>query len=102
MELGCQSFAPRVLRASARGHDAVASRRAVAALRHAGLRVGLQLKPGLPAADLAEAHFSLNAALALGPDFLRIYPTVVLAATTLRQGREAFSLLQLAAQRNED
>jgi len=85
VELGCQSFVPGVLSASARGHDAVASGRAVAALRRAGLRVGLQLMPGLPAADLAEAHFSLAAALALEPDFLRIYPTVVLAGSRLEK-----------------
>ncbi|AMV71995.1 radical SAM protein [Desulfuromonas carbonis] len=85
VELGCQSFAPRVLRASARGHDAAASGRAVAALRRAGLRVGLQLMPGLPGADLAEARFSLAAALALEPDFLRIYPTLVLAGSRLER-----------------
>ena len=85
VELGCQSFAPRVLSASGRGHDAGASGRAVTALRRAGLRVGLQLMPGLPGGDLAEAHFSLAAALALEPDFLRIYPTVVLAGSRLER-----------------
>lgn len=91
VELGCQSFSDQVLVASGRGHDARAAGNAVAALREAGLEVGLQLMPGLPGGDAAEARASLAAALALKPDFLRIYPTLVLAGSPLaedwRQGR---------------
>jgi histone acetyltransferase (RNA polymerase elongator complex component) len=83
VELGCQSFSDRVLAASGRGHDASAAGRGVAALHGAGLRVGLQLMPGLPGADADEARLSLAAALALAPDFLRIYPTLVLAGSPL-------------------
>jgi histone acetyltransferase (RNA polymerase elongator complex component) len=83
VELGCQSFSDAVLAASGRGHNAAAAARAVTALRGAGLGVGLQLMPGLPGADANEARASLVAALALAPDFLRIYPTVVLAGSRL-------------------
>ncbi len=85
VELGCQSFSDAVLVASDRGHNAAAAARAVAALRDAGLGVGLQLMPGLPGADRDEARASLATALALAPDFLRIYPTVVLAGSRLAE-----------------
>lgn len=83
VELGCQSFSAEVLRLSGRGHDERAAASAVDRLRCAGLTVGLQLMPGLPGGDRAEAMASLAAALALAPDFLRIYPTVVLRDTAL-------------------
>lgn len=99
VELGCQSFSDAVLAASGRGHDAAAAARAVAALRDAGLGVGLQLMPGLPGADGDEARASLATALALAPDFLRIYPTVVLAGSRLAEAWQqgAYRPLGLAA-----
>jgi histone acetyltransferase (RNA polymerase elongator complex component) len=85
VELGCQSFSPAVLRRARRGHGPEAIGPAVSRLRRAGLRVGLQLMPGLPGGDDREARDSLTCALALRPDFLRIYPTVVLAGTQLER-----------------
>ncbi|HXV20753.1 MAG TPA: radical SAM protein [Desulfuromonadales bacterium] len=85
VELGCQSFSADVLRLAGRGHDEGAAAGAVCRLRRAGLAVGLQLMPGLPGGDRAEAMASLTSALALAPDFLRIYPTVVLRDTGLAQ-----------------
>ena len=99
VELGCQSFADPVLKASGRGHrvaDAVSS---ATFLRQKSLRLGIQLMPGLPATTTGEALVSLDAALQLKPDFLRVYPTVVLQGTQLaslwRQG--LFSPLDLDA-----
>jgi histone acetyltransferase (RNA polymerase elongator complex component) len=83
VELGCQSFSDAVLAASRRGHDAAAAERTVSLLRSRELAVGLQLLPGLPGGDVAEARASLAAALALRPDFLRIYPALVLPETAL-------------------
>jgi len=85
VELGCQSFAADVLHLAGRGHDEREAATAVCRLRRAGLAVGLQLMPGLPGGDRAEAMASLATALALAPDFLRIYPTVVLRDTGLAQ-----------------
>jgi histone acetyltransferase (RNA polymerase elongator complex component) len=85
VEVGVQSFSPEVLRRSERGHDPEAVVRAVSCLRHGGLTIGLQLMPGLPGGDRAEALRSLDAALALKPDFLRVYPTVVLRGTPLAE-----------------
>jgi len=90
VELGCQSFSSEVLRLSQRGHGPRDAALSVAQLRNNGVRVGLQLMPGLPGGSFEEARASLTQALSLRPDFLRIYPTVVLAGTALedfwRQG----------------
>ncbi len=91
VELGCQSFSAEVLAAVGRGHGPQSAGRAVALLRSRSLQVGLQLMPGLPGGGPREALQSLRHALDLEPDFLRIYPTVVLRGTVLeddfQQGR---------------
>lgn len=83
VELGCQSFSEDVLRETGRGHTAGDAVRSAALLRQGGIDLGLQLMPGLPGGDRQEAYTSLEAALSLCPDFLRIYPTVVLGSTRL-------------------
>lgn len=99
VELGCQSFSDDVLLASGRGCRAENHAVAVRLLRSAGFSVGIQLMPGLPGGGDLEARDSLRQALALRPDFLRIYPTLVLAGTRLevdwRDGR--YRPLSLAA-----
>lgn len=85
VEIGCQSFDSGVLARSGRGHDRHAAAGAVRRLRGAGIRIGLQLMPGLPGADREEALASLDTAIALGVDFLRIYPTVVFEGTALAE-----------------
>jgi histone acetyltransferase (RNA polymerase elongator complex component) len=99
VEVGCQSFSAAVLSRSARGHGPEAAQQAVLRLRRYGIRVGLQLMPGLPGGDRYEALASLHQALNLDPDFLRIYPVVVLSHTLLAGQYEAglFDPLSLAA-----
>lgn len=83
IELGCQSFSDDVLAHSRRGHSVADNIAAVKACKQAGFVVGVQLMPGLPG-DLPElTKLSLKKALALSPDFLRIYPTVVVSGTEL-------------------
>jgi len=83
VEVGCQSFSDQVLLCSGRGHSASVAEEAIQRLHRAGLRVGIQLMPGLPGADRAEAHSTLDTALNLQPEFIRLYPTVVLRQTEL-------------------
>lgn len=99
VEVGVQSFSPEVLRRAERGHDSEAVSQAVFHLRRTGLKIGLQLMPGLPGGDHTEALRSLDAALALKPDFLRVYPTVVLRDTPLAEEYRAgcYQPLSLAA-----
>jgi histone acetyltransferase (RNA polymerase elongator complex component) len=83
VEIGAQSLHDGVLQASGRGHDAGSVSGAVALLRHQGLRVGLQLMVGLPGDSAEGCRQTMAAALTLSPDFLRVYPTLVLAGTEL-------------------
>jgi histone acetyltransferase (RNA polymerase elongator complex component) len=85
VELGCQSFSADVLTLSERGHGPEAADLAVGLLRDKGFQIGLQLMPGLPGGNRQEAFFSLRRALDLGPDFIRLYPAVVLKDTGLER-----------------
>ena len=83
VELGVQSFDHEVLVASKRGHTASDVSSAVAILHAAGLSVGIQLMPGLPSSSPEKDIASIDQAVDLAPDFLRIYPSLVLAGTGL-------------------
>lgn len=91
VELGVQSMDEEVLRLSRRGHTAADAERAVRALRQAGIRVGVQLMPGLPGDSAERALASLDRVLALAPSFLRIYPTLVISGTALAESYRAGS-----------
>lgn len=83
IEIGAQSFDDRVLKATGRGHDAGVTRRAARAVKARGFKLGLQLLPGLPAEDAASLELTTRAALELAPDFVRIYPALVVRGTGL-------------------
>jgi len=83
VELGVQSLDDRVLAAANRGHFAAAVPAAVAVLKKFNLTCGLQLMPGLPGEDWLSLIRTATLASQLEPDFVRIYPTVVLAGTAL-------------------
>ena len=83
VELGAQSMDDAVLAASGRGHSAEDTRRAAALLRERGFRVGLQLMLGLPEDTPERFAVSVNHAIRLQPDFVRLYPTVVVLDTPL-------------------
>lgn len=85
VELGGQSMDDAVLRASGRGHSARDTSQAVRRLRRAGLRVGIQTMIGLPGQDARSALASAGRFAALEPDFVRIYPCLVLAGSPLAE-----------------
>ena len=91
VELGVQSMDDGVLAACGRGHTAAHTASAAALLRAAGYRVGMQMMIGLPGEDHRSAMVTGARIARLGPDFVRIYPCLVLADTPLaavwRQGR---------------
>jgi hypothetical protein len=72
-----------VLRINRRGHDVDDTRRAAALLRDCGYSLGLQMMVGLAGEDAAGALDSGRALAALSPDFVRIYPTLVLEGSLL-------------------
>lgn len=83
VELGVQSLCDEVLEKSRRGYGAREVERACAAVRGHGWRLGLQLMPGLPADSKERFLESIAGGIALTPDFVRLYPTLVLRDTVL-------------------
>ena len=83
IELGVQSMDDRVLDRVQRGHRAVDTERAVFRLKAGPYEVGLQVMVGLPGEDEASCLFTGKRTAALLPDFVRIYPTVILKNSLL-------------------
>lgn len=83
VELGVQSLADEVLQQTCRGHSAQDALNALAVLRKYPLAVGYQLMLGLPGDSPALARFTLEKTVQAAPDFVRIYPALVLKRTTL-------------------
>ncbi len=83
VELGVQSMDQAVLEASHRGHNATCVSQAVQALQGAGIRVGIQLMIGLPGDHDQARRRTTKAVIAMKPDFVRIYPVVVVKETDL-------------------
>lgn len=91
IELGAQSMSERVLALSGRGHTAADVEDAARAVKGAGFRLILQMMTGLPGADDESDVESARRIAALGPDGVRVYPTVIVRDTALcdlwRDGR---------------
>lgn len=83
VELGVQTMNQAMLDASKRGHTTEDVIRAVALLNEAGVTVGIQLLPGLPGESWHTLVATAVAVAALAPDFIRIYPVVVVEDTEL-------------------
>ena len=83
IELGCQSMDDGVLQANQRGHSAEAVVRASALIKSKGFELGLQMMTGLYMSDNARDIATAEKIIALSPDTVRIYPTVVLENTML-------------------
>jgi len=83
LELGVQSMNDRVLQLINRGHTVRDTINAVRLLQQSGYEIGLQMMVGLPGDDEKGAFETARQIVALSPDFVRIYPTVVLANSPL-------------------
>lgn len=83
VELGVQSLADEVLQQTCRGHSAQDAFDALGVLRKYPLAVGYQLMLGLPGDSPALARLTLEKTVQAAPDFVRIYPALVLKGTTL-------------------
>ncbi|MGR0481172.1 MAG: elongator complex protein 3 [Candidatus Electronema sp. V4] len=77
VELGAQSMNDEVLAFAKRGHAAADTERAAAVLRQAGLETGIQLLIGLPGDSRASLRRTVDRVIALRPDFVRLYPLLV-------------------------
>jgi len=83
IELGVQSLDDEVLKASNRGHLTLDVYQAVALIKTYGFQLGIQLMVGLPGDTKERAVLSSKLAALLKPDFVRIYPTLVIKETEL-------------------
>ena len=83
VELGAQSMTERVLRLSERGHTPEDVRRASAMVKDAGFTLILQMMTGLPGETRESTAESAREIIALHPDGVRIYPTVIVRDTPL-------------------
>ena len=83
VELGIQSTNNRVLRSAGRPCDINTVKDAVHSIRTNGLGLGLQLMPGLPEDEETIFLKSVDDVIELEPDFVRIYPTLIIKNTQL-------------------
>jgi radical SAM superfamily enzyme len=83
IELGVQSLEEEVLKASNRGHLVSDVYEAVRLIRAYGFRLGIQLMVGLPEDTKERAILSSKLTALLKPEFVRIYPTLVIKETEL-------------------
>jgi len=83
VELGTQSMDDEVLRLSNRGHTAEDTRRAAALLKDAGFSLILQMMTGLPGDTPERSRYTARELIAIRPDGVRIYPTVIVKDTEL-------------------
>lgn len=83
VELGAQSMCDEVLEANERGHSAEDVRRASRLIRESGISLGLQMMTGLYKDTEDAVRLTCREFIALKPDTVRIYPTVILKGTRL-------------------
>jgi histone acetyltransferase (RNA polymerase elongator complex component) len=85
IELGVQSMDDHVLTMARRGHTAADTIKAMDLLKKRNYQIGLQIMIGLPGDSPERALVTAKKIAALQPDFVRIYPTVVLEHSVLAQ-----------------
>lgn len=102
VELGAQSMDGEVLRLSGRGHTPEDVERASRLLKEGGFRLILQMMTGLPGDSPEKDIATAERLIALRPDGVRIYPTVIVRDTALydlwRSGRYAEHTVEEAVQ----
>lgn len=85
IELGVQSLDEEVLNASHRGHSREDVENAVELIRQYDFKLGLQMMTGLPCDTKEKSILTAKKIISLKPDFVRIYPTLVIKDTYLEK-----------------
>lgn len=83
VELGAQSMDDEVLRLAGRGHTAADVELAAKLVKTAGFQLILQMMTGLPGSSDESDIETARKIIALQPDGVRIYPTVIVRDTAL-------------------
>ncbi len=85
IELGVQSCDETVLRRAARGHGGAIVAEAAALIHAHGFRLGIQLMLGLPGQTFASLRATVQRVIGLQPQFVRLYPVLVLRGSGLER-----------------
>lgn len=85
VELGTQSMSNDVLSACERGHSVEDTTKAARMLKQNGFTLGLQMMTGLPGSSFETDMETANLIIKEKPDFVRIYPTVVVKNTQMEK-----------------
>ena len=98
VEIGVQSLDRDVLAACSRGHSVAQSEEAIRLLKQKGFMVGAQIMCGLPRDNTSRLMATTEKTAALAPDFVRIYPVLVLRGSGLENlyNRSVYKPLSLA------
>lgn len=96
VELGVQSLSDAVLAATRRAYSAQVVQETASKVRNRGWQLGIQLMPGLPGDNRQSFMDTVLATIALQPNFVRLYPTVVLPETVLARWYRAGRYLPLS------
>lgn len=83
VELGAQSMDDKVLQLNRRGHTVADTVKASELIKASGIKLGLQMMTGLYGDSDDTCRESCEKIIALKPDCVRIYPTLVLGGTYL-------------------
>ena len=83
IELGCQSMDDRVLALNTRGHSESDVTQAAKLIREYDFELGVQMMTGLYGDSVEGSIKTAEKLIALSPDTVRIYPTIVLEGTKL-------------------
>ena len=83
VELGAQSMCDRVLELSGRGHDSAVVENASRLIKAAGFDLVLQMMTGLPGDTDESCIDTAKKIIAIEPNGVRIYPTVIVRDTVL-------------------
>jgi len=83
IELGIQDFSDVVLKASRRGYDSKTAIEACFRIKQEGFELGVQLMPGLPGSSPSSHRESSGTLQGVLPDFVRLYPLIILRGTPL-------------------
>lgn len=83
IELGIQSLDDEVLKLSNRGHTRKDSENASRLIKEHGFVLGHQIMPGLPGSTRQKDVMTCHDSIAMKPDMVRIYPTLIIKDTDL-------------------
>lgn len=81
IELGVQSMDEEVLRLSERGHSTEDVINASGLIKKYNIKLGLQMMLGLPGDSVERDLYTADQIIKLNPDFVRIYPALVIRDT---------------------